>query len=75
MDEHYFTCPRCGGHHFGRDTAPGGVLLDTVACHNASDGQSFLALDDWLAAGKPKQKACGWRGVWPVEEVSENDGN
>lgn len=71
MSEHYFTCPKCGGHHFGRDTAPGGVLLDTVQCHNASDGQPFFALEDWVAAGKPKQKPCKWHGEWPVRKGAE----
>lgn len=67
MNEHYFTCPKCGGHYFGRDTL-NGEMLDTVKCHNASDGQAILALDDWLAAGRPRQKPCGWRGEWPVKK-------
>lgn len=51
-EPHYdFTCPRCGGHHFGRDTkadAIGIVVLDTVRCHNE------------LPNGKP----CWWHGPW-----------
>lgn len=44
-----FTCPKCGGHYFGRDTI-NGVALPLVRCH----GQS--------SSGK---EACDWRGEWP----------
>lgn len=66
-----FQCPKCGGCNFGRDT---GVVngkvdtLDTVRCHNADDGTPILSFEEWLAAGRPKQKHCGWRGVWPPKE-------
>ena len=70
--EHYFTCPQCGGHHFGRDITSDLDGADTVQCHNRVDGQPFIDdLKDWIDAGKPRQKACGWRGVWPVKETSE----
>lgn len=67
MSEHYFTCPKCGGHHFGRDITADLEGADTVQCHNRVDGQPFIDdLKDWIDADRPKQKACGWRGVWPV---------
>lgn len=69
-ENHYFTCPKCGGHYFGRDTADGGVMLATVQCHSTTEGKGIMALDEWVAAGKPKQKWCKWRGEWPVKPVA-----
>lgn len=66
-DEPYFTCPQCGGHHFGRDS-------DVCHCHNASDGSPYLGFEDWIKAGRPKQKLCGWQGMWPPEDVAEVEG-
>lgn len=52
-----FTCPKCGGHYFGRDTKAGDdgkvVVLDTVHCNGNSSGKPFLN--------------CDWTGVWPAK--------
>ncbi len=66
--EHYFTCPQCGGHHFGRDITADLEGADTVQCHNADDGSPLEPVFVRLIAGLPKQEMCGWRGVWPVKE-------
>lgn len=51
IDAEEFTCPECGGTHFGRDTksdAQGIVrVLDTVRCHDEHG------------------KGCAWKGEWP----------
>ena len=69
-DTHYFTCPVCGGHHFGRDTA-NGEMLATVQCHSTTDGKGIMSLEEWVAAGKPKQQLCKWRGEWPTKTPGE----
>lgn len=49
-----FTCPKCGSHHFGRDTGKvNGVIdvLSTVRCHGNSSGPG---------------KMCDWHGIWPL---------
>lgn len=51
----HFTCPKCGGHYFGRDITSGSdgrpVVLDTVHCNGSSS--------------EMPHRACDWRGVWP----------
>lgn len=71
MSEHYFKCPKCGGHYFGRDVGKDLGLLDTVQCHNADDGTGMDAVIDRIVAKFPRQKACGWKGEWPVKETSK----
>lgn len=57
----YFTCPKCGGHHFGRDIQEG-----TVKCHNATDGGALTYFDETLKIWRPRGlKMCNWRGAWP----------
>lgn len=59
---HNFTCPKCGGHYFGRDAGilDGDVVaLDTVRCHGDS-------------SGGPRR--CDWRGVWPLMEHERDTG-
>lgn len=67
MNEHYFTCPKCGGHHFGRDIR-NKEPLTTVNCHNREDGGPMLSIQEWVEQGKPDLKPCGWRGEWPEKK-------
>ena len=56
MTEPHFSCPSCGGNHFGRATAKTidgqVVVLNRVACHDERGVQ------------------CQWRGIWPLSEDS-----
>lgn len=60
---HDFTCPSCGSHYFGRDTADNGkggiAVLKTVRCHGGWSSQD------------PQIEVCHWRGEWPLEESVE----
>lgn len=79
---HYFTCPSCGAHHFGRDTKRNEVtgridILDTVQCHGHPDpcfvckGEPYICRDDCHCSGTGvvSGRPCGWRGVWNPEEI------
>ena len=58
MTDHYFTCPECGGHYFGRDIGPDHEPLPTVACHGDGSDQPY--------------RKCWW-GVWPVEKENQEE--
>lgn len=54
--EPYFTCPSCGSHYYGRDTAESDgqvITLKTVRCHGG-----------W-SSSDPQVTVCHWRGEWP----------
>lgn len=48
----YFTCPKCGGHYFGRDTG-------------MANGQP--APQETVHCNDQHQTGCKWWGVWPVK--------
>lgn len=56
MTADYFTCPLCGGHHFGRRTVlsveHGIVATDRVDCHDQ------------------RSVGCRWSGRWPLTDKS-----
>lgn len=64
----YFTCPRCGGHHFGAEVTATLELSGIVQCHNADDGSPMDAVIDRIVSKLPRQKPCGWRGEWPIKK-------
>lgn len=74
MPEHYFTCPKCGGHYFGRDTK-NGEPLPTVRCHGPDgDGDAWpdgrIKTRAEIVANPPRK--CDWRGVWPTTSSGES---
>lgn len=71
-EEHYFTCPSCGGHYFGSEINSGLEFTGVVNCHNRDDGKPFLCFDEWLLAGRPKQKFCGWSGLYTLRKNKMN---
>lgn len=62
---YHFTCPQCGSHYFGRDTAAGpdgkAVVLSTVRCHG-----------DVYIDGRLLRQCCDWRGEWPPKLGSKD---
>ena len=64
---HLFTCPKCGGHHFGSILKNKEII--GVACHNADDGKPLLDFFDWVDSGMPKQKPCNWKGTWDEAKI------
>ena len=62
-EPHYFTCPDCGGHYFGRDVVAGPdgkpFALNTVRCHADSSNSD---------------RRCDWHGVWINKEYDNADG-
>ena len=39
MTDELFTCPRCGGHHFGTHAAKLTYTIELYECHNMTNGQ------------------------------------
>jgi hypothetical protein len=78
-DDHYFTCPKCGGHYCGRDTRrelDGSVtILPIMFCHNATDGtgmsETFEEQQARIKAGIPPKRMCKWHGPWPLKESTK----
>ena len=60
-DEPYFTCPDCGGHHFGRVTAASKdgetIVTSKVSCHDQH------------------RVNCRWVGEWPDEGNRRSNDN
>lgn len=71
-----FTCPSCGSHYFGRDTANSGksakeLILRTVKCHGGGsvDLLKTVRCHGGWSMDDPQKPACKWRGEWPPVEV------
>ena len=65
-----FTCPRCGGHHFGSVTArasDGTVQVVGQECHNMTDGRppdGAMRIIEGRWQNRPDSlPPCGWRGT------------
>lgn len=72
-----FTCPKCGGHYFGRNgkTDSNGMLIleDEVTCHSMADGSACCMIPESIEYRRRNgltTELCKWRGVWPPKESS-----
>ena len=64
-----FRCPKCGGEHFGRDTAP---YKDGLCEHPDGEVGPLASPDGRPVPGvrilrtvRCHTPHCGWRGLWP----------
>jgi hypothetical protein len=55
-----FTCPRCGGRHWGADPED----LDRVSCHCDQAGRSYTTTEAERSIERPPYRGlrCGWTG-------------